>query len=79
MKKLTINILILFLIDFVLIFNFYLLDFIEGNEIYYLNKNVEWKTDVGGFFIVLVITFFLVKEIIKLFVFIVKTRKGSKG
>jgi hypothetical protein len=66
MKKSLINIGILLFIDFLLIYDFLFGGTIDGVSIPKLDYYTEWKSDAGEVFLILGITFLLLREIVKL-------------
>jgi hypothetical protein len=67
MKKQLIHIGILLFIDCIFIFNFYFFDKIAGIDIPDLDRQAQWKIDVGEAFTVIIITYLLLKKVVKLF------------
>lgn len=65
MKKSLLNIGILLFIDSVLIYSFYFQEIGLGPDSPSFDRQTQWKIDVGEFFLVAAITYFLLREIIK--------------
>ena len=66
MKKSLLTIGILLIIDLLLFKNFFMYETPEGKIVPDLDWNTMWKNEVGHVVIVIVITFFLIKEAARL-------------
>lgn len=67
MKKQLIHIGVLFFIDCIFIFNFYFFDETVGINTPVLDRQAQWKIDVGEAFKVILATYLLFKQVVKLF------------